>query len=117
MLASTLREAGYEVREAANGQEAMSRLAEGPFSAVLLDLNMARPDGNEILAAMPRENRRTPVIVITGFTDLLDQAHQDRVSLVIAKPFRLNPLLSAVQGAIAGGVADTKDTGGERRPP
>ena len=73
LLARTLLEkGGYEVEEAADGQEALEVLgAEGPVALVLADLNMPRIDGLELIWEMRANNSwsRIPVVVVTGETD------------------------------------------------
>jgi two-component system OmpR family response regulator len=59
---------GYEVRSAANGQEALALALETPPDLVLLDIMMEPMDGWEVLKqlrAMP-EHTWTPVVMITG---------------------------------------------------
>ncbi|MDD4509391.1 MAG: EAL domain-containing protein [Oscillospiraceae bacterium] len=65
--------ADYNIREAADGAEALLILRKDPeeFSAVLLDIVMPEMDGYEMLARMRRDKPLThlPVIVITGSAD------------------------------------------------
>ena len=48
MVSFTLRTAGYEVVEAADGAQALERL-RGPVHLILTDLNMPRMDGIELV--------------------------------------------------------------------
>jgi signal transduction histidine kinase/CheY-like chemotaxis protein len=68
MLERTLRKEGWEVRTAANGREALERLAETTPSLILLDLMMPEMDGFEFLRVF-RQNeqwRQIQVIVLTA---------------------------------------------------
>ena len=71
-----LEEAGWRVVVADNGQTALSRLNEGPVSAILLDLMMPDMDGFEFLDEIYRKEkwRDIPVIVITA-RDLTAEDH------------------------------------------
>jgi two-component system chemotaxis sensor kinase CheA len=65
---SILERAGFGVSTAADGQEALARLAERPVDLVLTDIEMPRMDGLELTAAIRRHPRlrSLPVIVITS---------------------------------------------------
>ena len=62
-VADILRDAGYEVEEAADGDEALAVLARGEVSAMLLDLVMPRCDGIAVMDALPDP---PPVLVISA---------------------------------------------------
>jgi two-component system nitrogen regulation response regulator NtrX len=57
---------GYETRVAPSGREALDDLGHEPVDCVILDLEMPRMDGFEVLRAMERLGSRVPVIVYTG---------------------------------------------------
>jgi two-component system chemotaxis response regulator CheY len=67
MLSFTLRQAGYEVIEAVDGQDALAKAASHDVSLVLADVNMPRMDGLTLvrsLRALPRY-RSAPILVLT----------------------------------------------------
>ncbi|HET6521869.1 MAG TPA: response regulator, partial [Geminicoccaceae bacterium] len=68
VLRRTLRKAGWQVGEAANGREALAYLARSRPGLVLLDLMMPEMDGFETLDTMRREEawRDIPVVVVTA---------------------------------------------------
>jgi CheY-like chemotaxis protein len=47
--------------------------------------------------------REVPVVVVSALTEALPPARRAQVSAVLAKPFSMDALVSAVQGAIARG--------------
>lgn len=57
---------GYEAAWAADGEEALRRFAEGTPEILLLDLNLPRRDGTEVLEVVHRLYRETAVLVLTG---------------------------------------------------
>jgi len=68
-LRTALEMKGYQVDEAAHGEEALARLAEKPPLLVLLDLQMPVMNGREMLQRMRAtpELRDLPVVIISGF--------------------------------------------------
>ncbi len=69
-LARTLLEkTGFRVTEAGDGAAALERLAEGGgYALVILDLDMPRMGGREVLERLrsAAETARLPVVVLTG---------------------------------------------------
>ena len=66
LLADLLREAGYEVRTAADGREALERLLSYPPDLLLLDVNMPQIDGFRLLKMMMKECPGVPSIILTA---------------------------------------------------
>jgi CheY-like chemotaxis protein len=67
-LHRALEREGWEVSEAANGREALERLAKAPVNLILLDLMMPEMDGFEFLAERRKSKTlaRIPVLVVTA---------------------------------------------------
>ena len=65
-LASLLSGWGYEVEEAADGQEALEKAVAGLPSVVVTDLVMPRLDGHALLRALREEVPFAAVILLTG---------------------------------------------------
>jgi signal transduction histidine kinase len=104
-VSDALREAGYTVEHAGDGEQALERLRKKTFDFVICDLKMPRLDGKAFFRAltttMPRLTRR--VLFVTG-----DVAGTDAESFLeqsgcrwLAKPFRLADLLRAVKEGLA----------------
>lgn len=68
VLARELVTAGWEVRQAADGEQAVESCREHPPDIVLLDIEMPRLNGFQALAALQRdpELAQIPVIFLTG---------------------------------------------------
>ena len=68
-LRTALEMKGYQVDEAANGAEALLKLAEKPPLLVLLDLQMPVMNGRELLQKLRAtpETKEIPVVIISGF--------------------------------------------------
>jgi DNA-binding response OmpR family regulator len=106
MLAITLRHAGYEVIEVADGRELVHY-----FSACILhtnrvpkpdvvisDIRMPGPNGLEILRGLRASNWAAPMILITAFGDDESKAEARRLGAVafFDKPFDLDDLRDCV---------------------
>jgi two-component system nitrogen regulation response regulator NtrX len=60
------RVGGYETLTAGDGREALAMLAKEPVDCMILDLEMPRMDGFEVLRELKARATRVPVIVYTG---------------------------------------------------
>jgi CheY-like chemotaxis protein len=78
------------VAVAEDGVEALKTVAEEEFDLVLLDLEMPRMDGFEVLAALRADERtrHLPIIVVTGREDVgaIDRAFQAGATSFLVKP-------------------------------
>jgi two-component system, OmpR family, response regulator MprA len=117
-LSRTLRRAlsieGYAVETAADGGEALQRLATDRFDTVLLDVAMPGVDGLEVCRRMRERRDRTPVLMLTA-----RDAVGDRVSGLdagaddyLVKPFALDELNARVRALLR--RAAPEDGDGER---
>jgi adenylate cyclase len=72
MLVRRLEKLGYEVAEAANGREALTKLKDGGYDVVLLDIIMPDLDGFQTLEYMKADPRlkHIPVIMLTALDDV-----------------------------------------------
>jgi DNA-binding NtrC family response regulator len=57
---------GYEVIQAASGEEALQLIARHPVRLVITDLEMPGVDGMELLDRVRDQHRDLPVIIFTG---------------------------------------------------
>jgi adenylate cyclase len=95
ILERLLAPCGFEIHFAVNGLEAIEKIEEGDFDAVLLDIEMPKMDGFEVLAKLRETGqlRQTPVIVVTGL-----QEEQDAVRCIQigAEDFLSRPIRPAL---------------------
>lgn len=97
LISGFLRDFGFEVMEACNGQEALTRLQEnGKADLVLVDWNMPQMNGYEFICAVRADAtyENTILVMVTAETDLshVTQALDAGVSEYIMKPFTLEGL-------------------------
>ncbi|HEY6180583.1 MAG TPA: response regulator [Kofleriaceae bacterium] len=98
ITAELLREAGYEVRLAINGQLGLDSLAAHPADLVLTDLMMPVMDGPEMIRQMRADPRfaAIPTILMTALPEAVpnDAAQYD---VLLIKPFSLVEILDLVR--------------------
>jgi len=94
---------GYDVELAADGEEALERLAQnGEPDAVVLDILMPKIDGLEVCRRLRREGHRLPVLMLTARDEVenrvagLDAGADDYVT----KPFALEELLARLRALL-----------------
>ncbi|MFE2872377.1 response regulator [Embleya sp. NPDC059259] len=97
------RERGHSLSRAADGMEALEWLRTHPRpDLVILDLNMPRMDGRELLSAMKADERwRTiPVVVLTtsAAPDDVRRSYDLHANAFVTKPVELESFLAAVRG-------------------
>jgi len=103
--ARVLREGGYEVREAADGAEALELIrseASRP-TVVVSDIVMPRLNGVQLLQLLSTLRPKLPVILMSGY-GAIQLAERDIVSPcgVLGKPFHPDALLAEVRRCIRG---------------
>ncbi len=66
-LAAMLSDCDFETQVAADGQEALERLADFNADVIVSDLIMPRMDGFELIRQLKASGDETPAIILTGF--------------------------------------------------
>ncbi len=100
MVSFTLREAGFEVIEAENGQDALSKLAGAKLDLIVTDLNMPVMDGISFVRSA-RElpvARYVPILLLTTESQAEKKAEGKAAGATgwIVKPFDPPKLLAVV---------------------
>jgi len=97
-----LSEAGYEVKLAASGSEALRVLSEAPPKLVITDLRMPDVDGIELLRRITADEIQTTVIMVTAFGSIETAVQAMRLGAYdyITKPIDYDALLLAVNRAM-----------------
>jgi two-component system, NtrC family, response regulator HydG len=101
-LALMLRDAGYEVEDAADGDAACDRVLADTFDLVVTDLRMGATDGMQVLRHTKEVSPLTEVIVMTAFGTIESAVEAMRLGAhdYIQKPFSEQELLVKVQRAV-----------------
>lgn len=98
-----LKPNGYQVITAMDGQRGLKRILTEKPDLVILDLNMPKMDGLEILKALREHQAEVPVILITfyGSEHVAQQALQLGAAAYVVKPFTAAEMLKAIQKALS----------------
>ncbi len=72
-LSHALKEGGYAVDWAKDGEEAEASLALQEYAMVLLDLGLPKRSGLELLHGMRRSRKNTPVLILTAREAIADR--------------------------------------------
>ncbi|WP_186815171.1 response regulator [Terrabacter aerolatus] len=99
LLTKSLSSQGHSVVTAASASAAIDRLNAKAVDLVVLDLVMPGLGGLAVLKAMNAGRKTTPVIVLSGVTDVASRVEAlDRGAVdVVSKPFSLTELLARVR--------------------
>ena len=101
MVAYLFDDAGFTVREAADGDEALAALEERAPDCMVLDLMMPKVDGYAVLKARREKNIApdTRVVILTAKTDTHDAVSCWELGAdeFITKPFDSDKLLREVK--------------------
>ena len=87
------------VGEAANGQEALDKLAEEPAEVVLVDIRMPQMDGIELAGHLHKLEHPPLIIFTTAYDAYAIQAFEQRAIDYLLKPIRLGRLFDALSRA------------------
>ena len=98
-LKKRLEEQSYSVDACLDGQEALDYLDSAEYDVVLLDIMMPKKSGLEVLRALRKKGRQTPVLLLTAKdsiedrVDGLDAGADD----YLVKPFAFEELLARIR--------------------
>ncbi|MBV9579468.1 MAG: response regulator [Chloroflexi bacterium] len=110
MIRETVAEAlqldGFNVETARNGAEALAVVRERPPSGILLDLMMPIMTGWQFLERCQANQLclGVPIVVMSAYSKLPEEAARLGVKGCIAKPFDLDVLLGAIERAVRHGT-------------
>lgn len=100
MVAFTLRNAGFEVSEAEDGQRAISVLNGQSVNLIITDLNMPNMDGIALIRHLRADTRHkaTPILILTTESDgeKKNQGRSAGATGWLVKPFSPEKLIELV---------------------
>ena len=109
MAAKTLRHAGFEVSDAASGEDALLRFGELPYDLILLDVMMPGLDGYEVCQRIraSAHGARVPILILTGRddTESIELAYRHGATDFITKPINWTLLSHRVRYALRASLA------------
>jgi DNA-binding response OmpR family regulator len=101
LLSFPLQRDGYEVVQASDGREALTRFSEQAFDLVVLDVMMPRMDGLEVCRRL-RARSSVPIIMLTAKSEEIDKVLGLELGAddYITKPFSMREFRSRVKAAL-----------------
>lgn len=106
MLAQALRDEGFVVHTAPNGQAAIKLLEQAPGYVVLLDVMMPLLDGYQVLDWLQQAHRQDhhTIILLSAageLTRVRALLESGRIACFISKPFDLEHILKLIHSFMA----------------
>lgn len=100
-LAQALREEGYAVDEAPDGEEGFYKAENYDYDAIVLDVMLPKLDGWEILQRL-RQTKKTPVLMLTARDQLRDRVRglDTGADDYLIKPFDLEEVFARLRSVI-----------------
>ena len=95
-LADTLKLNGYEVTQAADGQEALVKFQKYSVDLVLSDVQMQPMDGFQLLHSLKQKQESVPVVMMTAYGTIEKAVEAIRCGATdyLVKPFESEELLT-----------------------
>jgi two-component system chemotaxis response regulator CheY len=101
MVTFTLKQNGYEVVEAVDGQDALAKLSANKVDMLLTDLNMPKLDGIGLIKGVraTKLNKFIPIVMLTTESQDAKKAEGKSAGATgwIVKPFKPEQLLAVVK--------------------
>ncbi|MEW6365777.1 MAG: response regulator [Acidobacteriota bacterium] len=100
-LSERLEARGLTVELAQNGPEALKKVSEGPFDAIVLDLAMPGMDGIETLSLLRKDHPEMQVILLTGHATVEKGVEAIKLGAMdfLEKPVGIQELMEKVKEA------------------
>ena len=89
IMRAALRKAGFEVRMAESGKDALRQFRAEPSDLIMLDVDMPELSGHEVCAILRAEaGPLVPIVMVTGMDDVasVETAYEHGATDFIAKP-------------------------------
>jgi len=106
-VAQSLREEGYAVDEATDGETGLYKAKGSDYDAIVLDLMIPRLDGLTLLQRL-RSEKKTPVLILTARDTTADRVKglDNGADDYLTKPFELAELLARLRALIRRSAGD-----------
>jgi CheY-like chemotaxis protein len=99
-IVESLREQGYDVRQASDGAEGLAEVGRGAPDLGILGFNMPGLSGAEVASRIRKDRPDQPILFVSGYSETEAVKRIAPDAPVLAKPFRADALERAVRGAL-----------------
>lgn len=101
-LVTLLKRKWSDITEAADGEEAISLIQQRQFNLIILDLNMPKKTGDQVLSFIREKNIKTTVIVLSGETSINKVTEAVRLGAydIFKKPYSFDELEHSIRNAL-----------------
>jgi len=101
MVAFTLKASGYEVTEAVDGRDALTKAGQSPHQLVLTDLHMPNMNGIALIQALRKlpGYQFTPILMLTteAAAGMKQEGKQAGATGWLVKPFQPEQLIATIK--------------------
>jgi two-component system alkaline phosphatase synthesis response regulator PhoP len=97
-VGDSLRNEGYAVDYASDGQEGLEKAMQLPVDLIILDLMLPRKDGYEVCQAIRAAGRDAPILMLTARSRIEDTVKGLKIGAddYVTKPFNMTELMARV---------------------
>jgi two-component system OmpR family response regulator len=97
-----LKEAGFAVDLAINGEDGLHQALTAPYDAAIIDIMLPKLDGLQLIEELRRQKVNTPVLILSAKRSVDDRVRglQKGGDDYLTKPFAFSELLARVQALI-----------------
>src|SRR5689334_5962027 len=101
-LSLNLKLAGHQTTVSRDGDDALTTVEDRPFDLILLDINLPKRNGLEVLQALREADNFVPVIVLSARDGEFDKVAALRLGAddYVTKPFALAELLARIEAVL-----------------
>src|SRR5579872_7474780 len=97
-----LRNEGYEVDYAANGDEGFEKATQLPFDLIILDVMLPKRDGFDVCKSIRESGLITPILMLTARGQTSDKVNGLKIGAddYVTKPFNMLELMARVEALL-----------------
>jgi len=102
VLVKVLRKLGYTTDSAFDGGQALDLYFENNYDLVILDLNLPKLDGMEVLKVIREDNVELPILILSARSEIHDkiQGLDEGANDYLTKPFHFDELTARVRALL-----------------
>ena len=102
LVRAVLRHEDFEVEEAQTGHEAIARISEKHYDAMVLDIMMGNGSGHDVLEVLGRQRPDVKCVVVISASSAarIEDVKAANVEAKLRKPFDIDELLHAVRKCV-----------------